>query len=259
MKKITFLSILLTVLTVSFSFGQNLISDGTFDTQTGAPSQADATITTPWSGYNSQFIGEDNISLSRCANINNNAGQLYQVIDNVTPGTTYTATFDYRFVSGNGGYVASVNVRDSGGKTGDNIIEGFTPTATADQWFTDGSITFTVPDGITTIRLQFVKNTGNRPFRFDNVVLTETSTASVEDLSRFNFSLSPNPTSKYLNISASEKIDKVEVFNIVGQKVMTNRFDASQKRIDVGNLSKGIYIIKTYIGDAIGSKKFIKE
>jgi hypothetical protein len=57
----------------------------------------------------------------------------------------------------------------------------------------------------------------------------------------------PNPTdNSYLNISASEVIENISVFSLVGQQVLTqNETNTDKKaRLETATLSKGIYIVK---------------
>ena len=72
-------------------------------------------------------------------------------------------------------------------------------------------------------------------------------------------SIYPNPTSDYLNIESDDLIEKVEVYDTVGQKL--NSWDSiNQTKFDINleNFSSGLYnvIIKTYVG--LKSIKFQK-
>ncbi|WP_052158229.1 InlB B-repeat-containing protein [Lacinutrix jangbogonensis] len=66
----------------------------------------------------------------------------------------------------------------------------------------------------------------------------------------------PNPTNAILNIQLYETLEKVEVFSLLGTKVL----ESSSSRINVSNLSKGMYLLKieTQKGE-VGVKRFIKE
>jgi hypothetical protein len=70
-----------------------------------------------------------------------------------------------------------------------------------------------------------------------------------------NFSIYPNPTTQFLNIS-SLILDAVTIYNIVGKELIKV---SNQNRIDVSSLSKGIYIIKVSDGINTSTKKFIKN
>jgi hypothetical protein len=92
-----------------------------------------------------------------------------------------------------------------------------------------------------------------------NVSMIKKNTLSVQDLVEFNFSLSPNPTKDMLNLSAQKAINNVELYNVLGKQVFSQKVEAKQANISVAHLSKGIYIAKVTIGNSTGSYKFIKE
>lgn len=72
-----------------------------------------------------------------------------------------------------------------------------------------------------------------------------------------NLEISPNPTSGIINISNSEDIYGLSIYNALGKEVIEKSNVNSQ--IDVNNLPKGIYLIKVYFKDTSTIiKKFIK-
>ena len=54
-------------------------------------------------------------------------------------------------------------------------------------------------------------------------------------------------------------INNLELFNVLGKQVFSQKVEAKQANISVAHLSKGIYIAKVTIGNSTGSYKFIKE
>lgn len=258
MKKITLLIILLTT---SISFGQNLIQDGTFDTQTGGITSS----TTPWTGFNSQIRGAAATEDPSVGNLNNAEASTFQLVT-VTPGDTYNFSFDYKWISGSGDYNLTVRIKDNlaSGKpnldiTGGTSEDGYTLSTTTDIWFRDNTFSFTAPAGVTEIRVLFYKANGNRPLRIDNISLEKSSTASLEDLKAFNFSAYPNPASELLNISANNSIERIQVFNLIGQSVMDVKPNSEKTELNISNLHKGIYILNSTINGKTGAYKFIKE
>jgi hypothetical protein len=79
---------------------------------------------------------------------------------------------------------------------------------------------------------------------------------SVVDVAIVDLKIYPNPTTKLINITSSESIDKVELFNILGKKVVDVNYNNS---IDISALNAGIYFAKIYSGDRSISKKIIKK
>ena len=84
------------------------------------------------------------------------------------------------------------------------------------------------------------------------------STASVDDNNILDAQVYPNPTTGLLTISSAEAISAVEVYNVIGKRVLqvTNVVNNS---VDVSSLSKGMYILKIASGDSIATKKIIKN
>ena len=71
----------------------------------------------------------------------------------------------------------------------------------------------------------------------------------------------PNPvTENGLTISTSSTDNKkVELFNVLGKKVVTHNFSGTQKTLDISNIPSGIYILKVTEGTKIATQKIIVE
>jgi choice-of-anchor B domain-containing protein len=67
-----------------------------------------------------------------------------------------------------------------------------------------------------------------------------------QDLTQNDFEIAPNPAKKNITITATnEPLETVEVFNILGQRVMDFTFAAtSSKNINIENLISGMYLLK---------------
>lgn len=85
---------------------------------------------------------------------------------------------------------------------------------------------------------------------------------SVEDVkeSKKKLKIFPNPANSELNISANGfKINNVEIYNASGKLIVHKNFDAGSQKIDVSQLSNGLYILKIKTNDMTVYRKFIKE
>lgn len=90
----------------------------------------------------------------------------------------------------------------------------------------------------------------------DDFKVTTTGTLGTNEVStKSNLSISPNPTSDYLNIKG-EKIEKIEIFDLSGKKVQAK---VDGNRVDVRNLSSGSYLINIETKDGKRTEKFIKK
>ncbi len=73
------------------------------------------------------------------------------------------------------------------------------------------------------------------------------------------FAYYPNPTTGVVNLSSIDLIENVEVYNILGQKVVDQNVNAVNTNIDITGLSVGAYIMKVSINGQVGTYKIIKR
>ncbi|MFD2915390.1 aryl-sulfate sulfotransferase [Psychroserpens luteus] len=89
-----------------------------------------------------------------------------------------------------------------------------------------------------------------------NPDLSACENLSVTDVEFVNVNIYPNPASNYININSNETIDKIELYSILGQKVLEARQNST---IDISAFKSGMYFVKIYSGDRSISKKIIKN
>ncbi|SEQ03010.1 Ig-like domain-containing protein [Flavobacterium urocaniciphilum] len=77
------------------------------------------------------------------------------------------------------------------------------------------------------------------------------------DLTQLNFY--PNPVQNKLNITAKDVISKVEVFNIIGQKVKVINTNSNEIQIDLSDLNTETYLVKVYSEQNVQNFKVIKK
>ena len=93
----------------------------------------------------------------------------------------------------------------------------------------------------------------------ETINVTVNNTLSIDKLEKYDFSFGPNPTGDFINLSATESIGNVEIYNLVGQKSLSSEISDTKGTIDISNLSRGIYIMNVAIDEKIGTYKIIKE
>ena len=74
-----------------------------------------------------------------------------------------------------------------------------------------------------------------------------------------NFSLYPNPVKDVLNLSYNQEISNVEVYNLLGQKVVSNKYNSNSAQVDMSNLSMGAYVVQVTANGQVKTIKVIKE
>jgi len=73
-----------------------------------------------------------------------------------------------------------------------------------------------------------------------------------------NVAVYPNPVVSQLNIEVSEVINQVDIFNILGQVVLTIEGNSNKMNIDVSSLTAGTYMARVTSGNASKTIKLIK-
>lgn len=66
----------------------------------------------------------------------------------------------------------------------------------------------------------------------------------------------PNPANSILNINANSNISKVEVYNLLGQNVMTVSVNDINTNINTSNLTAGMYMLKLHTDNGVVNQKF---
>ena len=75
--------------------------------------------------------------------------------------------------------------------------------------------------------------------------------------SNTTITIAPNPTSNYLYIETEKEIKSINVIDVAGRVTNSNNF--ANNKVDVSNLSNGIYFIEVQTSDGVFKSKFIKQ
>lgn len=95
---------------------------------------------------------------------------------------------------------------------------------------------------------------GNSEFCYSNKVDFLVGVEGVEDMS---FRVYPNPAKDYLQITTSEKLNMVEIYNATGVLVYSERVEGQQVSINTKGFSSGVYMLKLKSGNNTISKKIL--
>lgn len=98
---------------------------------------------------------------------------------------------------------------------------------------------------------------GLRTYYFDDVKFVSALSTAKFDTS--SIKMYPNPVKNALNIEANSAIQRVSVYNVLGQEVMAISPKSNAATLQTSVLQKGVYIIKTDIDGNISTSKIIKE
>jgi predicted metalloenzyme YecM len=107
---------------------------------------------------------------------------------------------------------------------------------------------------------QFVFSGSAGTIYMDNVYFSKVAaTLSTAKFEISNVKMYPNPVSNYLTIEANSIIEKVSVYNLLGQEVLSRSPKSNSAILQTNILQKGVYIVKTDIDGKVNSSKIIKE
>ncbi len=89
--------------------------------------------------------------------------------------------------------------------------------------------------------------------------ITVDITLGVDDFDKTNLVYYPNPTADVLNIRYKNTIDEVIVYNLLGQKVMMQRYDNNEVQLDMSGLASGNYLLELHSEGQIQIIKIVKK
>ncbi len=78
---------------------------------------------------------------------------------------------------------------------------------------------------------------------------------------KFNISIFPNPTFDKITVCSLEKVNAIEIYNMLGEKVYTKNklIQQTTNEIDLSSFQKGIYFVEVKIGTKFYLEKIIKQ
>ncbi|MBS4041905.1 MAG: fibronectin type III domain-containing protein [Flavobacteriales bacterium] len=108
--------------------------------------------------------------------------------------------------------------------------------------------------GTTYYAVNVVNNCASQPF-----AVTVTVTLGINNNNLSLVKIYPNPTSDYLTIQHSVSIQKIELYNLLGQLVKEVKVSSNIEQISLNQLSKGTYLLKVFDDVSSQSFKVIKQ
>ena len=81
----------------------------------------------------------------------------------------------------------------------------------------------------------------------------------IEDIQLDGFTYSPNPATTFIDLKANSNIQSLEIYNILGQKVLQQNIEALTSTIDIQHLKSGYYILNVSVNGNKGSFKLLKQ
>lgn len=109
-----------------------------------------------------------------------------------------------------------------------------------------------------------VSGNGNGSTSGDQVFLGKSgsnSSLSISDARRLDFDMFPNPASDNVTIQLPTGTENanVEFYDYVGRLALSKKVSSNNNKVNVNDLSNGVYLLKVVTEDKIGTQKFIKN
>lgn len=122
-------------------------------------------------------------------------------------------------------------------------------TTTISNINTEGNINLVIQDN----------NSGSSRIAIDDLSWTCYTALSIENFNLSNIKMYPNPIKEnILNIKTTKVID-VEIFDILGKKLLVSKVDSNNPKININTLNKGVYLVRLNTKNGSTTRKLIKQ
>ncbi len=135
------------------------------------------------------------------------------------------------------------------------------PDSTSNEPLSHGYIYYRIKPKQNLVLGDQMDNTAHIFFDFNEAIVTNTTvttvaqTLSAREDDLFNVAVYPNPVTDVLRIDTDITIDRLELYNLQGQLMLT----ADQLAMDTSNLVSGIYVLKVHANGSQQSFKIVKQ
>lgn len=177
----------------------------------------------------------------------------------LTAGTQYSISYKYGGnTSPTGSYVEKLKVMYGTDTTVEGMMEELDNHTFTNNVPTPNEVSF-VPEvtGVYYFGFNVYSNACQNNVYIDDIVIQEV--LDTNDFNTADFKLYPNPVKDVLHLSYTQNIADVEVYNLLGQKVVEAVVNASTAAIDMAALPSGNYIVKVTSDHQTKTIKVIKE
>lgn len=94
---------------------------------------------------------------------------------------------------------------------------------------------------------------------FGLYIIDKPQLLGTDDFVANNVTVFPNPVNHVLNIDNNDTIEKIEIYNITGQLLISEKFQDSNAKMDLSELRSGTYIATIYSNGKRSSVKVLKN
>ena len=232
-----------------------------------------------WSNtYEEYFSPQTSITDSPYSNYSNNSEEIIQLIDPINlSGFVYAEiNFDAKWNIESGYDYVQLEISNDNGNSwipqcGKYTRKGIeTHDFALDEPLYDGNQTQWINETVSLtdylnedifIRFKLYTDGGLRRdgFYFDNFKIKGISeNLGISEIEQVIFDIYPNPTGNYINIRSEVKINKLEIFDLMGKKLLEIKKE-SINRVRLPRINSGVYIVKLFSDEGISNHRIIKK
>jgi hypothetical protein len=91
------------------------------------------------------------------------------------------------------------------------------------------------------------------------VCSTQLNVMATHEVAFENFIAYPNPVQNVWEVSNGTFIDQIEIINLLGQTVQSEKIQATSSKLDLSHLSTGTYLAKISAGNQVKIARIIKS
>lgn len=85
------------------------------------------------------------------------------------------------------------------------------------------------------------------------------TTTPVNEISKSRLSIYPNPTQGYLTILSTDEPMQLEICDLAGRQILSEKLSGSINRLDVNSFAKGVYLLRVQQGSKVFCEKVVVE
>ena len=151
-------------------------------------------------------------------------------------------------------------VQDScSGTIADFIVTG--DSGAVFTWYATSTSTVAIPTTTTAVvnTFYYVSQTVNGCESPRLLVVASGPCLGNEGFDLAKFSYYPNPTNDFVNVTYSDEITQVKVFNMLGQQVSERKVNATTTQVDMSKLASGTYFLEVTSNEVSKTVKVIKN
>ena len=187
----------------------------------------------------------------------------------LTAGLTYTITYKYNGADGANDANETLRVLMTNGATSTatfqqqlGLYSGIVQTGTFENLETQAisqTVTF-IPATTGNYNLAFnVTSPASSGFLLLFEYTVSAGVLSTQQFSQNNLKVYPNPASNQLTVSQNDEISAIEIFNLMGQKVLSQNANSNEVTVNISSLSVGTYSMKVTSGNSQSVVKVVKN